>query len=127
MLRRVICLQPLLTLILHTVVHHSAFATLGRRPDDLTRVCAPIVASGSLLIFLFVNAGASVLDPCGLSVGLLLLRHFLPSLLVLIVFTALASCSNLVPLLLDLVGLLSLVLCSLWAAGLSATLAGHAT
>ena len=80
-----------------------------------------------MLIFLFVNAGASVLDSCRLSVGLLLLRHFLPSLLVLIVFTALASRSNLVPLLLDLVGLLSLVLCSLWAAGLSAAFAGHAT
>ena len=129
MLHRVIILQPLLTPILHAIVHHPAFATLGRSPHNLPRCYvargSPVVASGgcALLNFLLKNSSASVLDSCGLPADGLLLRHFLGLVVALIVFTALPCGCNLITLLLNLVGLLSFVSC--WA-GLSA-LASHAS
>ena len=104
---------PLLALIFHAIVHDSAFALL--RSDNLA---CPVVTLGLLLlIFLFVDSSASILDPCGLSS--LLLRHFLV-LIVLVVFTALAaSLGDLIALLLDLVGLLTFVAWWSWLSALA--------
>ena len=104
------------SLILHAAVHDAAFATLRGCSNDLASVAS--VAAAILVwnahVLLLENTSASILYPCRLP-GLLLLRHFF----VLVIASALPGSSNLISLLLNLIGLFTLVAWSTWLSALS--------
>ena len=104
------------SLILHAVVHNATFSALRRCSNYLASV-APVTAVVPVWdagVLLLENTSASTLYPCRLS-SLLLLRHFF----VLVIASTLPGSCDLISLLLNLIGLLTLVAWGIWLSALS--------